>query len=95
MAQREARIILGKVSRGTDPAVERARVARTMTVADLAERFLSLLDAIRSTRYTDEARRAVTRDVLPKIGRLDVVPILDVGQVNDDAQEQAEGVDCT
>lgn len=77
-ARREAKIILGDVARGEDPAEERATRRKSMTVAELCATYLDALDRglilgkggrpkKTSTLYTDRGR--IDRHIVPLLGK--------------------------
>ena len=69
-AREEARRILGDVSKGADPASDRASRRIAPTVAELAERFLDEhAEAKRKARTAKEYRRLLENVVLPAIGK--------------------------
>jgi hypothetical protein len=81
MACREARLILGKVAQGADPAAERRERRQALTVAELCDLYLADAEAGRlltrrglakksSTIFTDRSR--IERHIKPLLGTMKV-----------------------
>lgn len=84
-ARREAKIKLGEVAGGRDPAAERARERQTLTLADLADRFVAEhVGPKRAARTTRSYADVLDRLVKPELGtiRADKVSRADVARLH-------------
>jgi hypothetical protein len=67
-AREIAKRVLGDVARGEDPAARRATERRAATLNELAELFLSEVEAKRKPATADHYRHLLERRVLPELG---------------------------
>ncbi len=72
-ARKEARILLGEVAKGGNPAEERQRALRAPTIASLCERFLDEYTALHCKPSTQKSYRSYLETwVIPKLGRVKI-----------------------
>jgi integrase len=86
-ARRRALRVLADVSKGLDPAGDRAEARKAPTVADLASRYLDeYLPERGKARSIGESRRLAERHILPAIGRRKVADVsrTDVSKLHHD-----------
>jgi integrase len=83
-ARRRARIAIGDVSDGTDPAAARDEVRAAETVREAGERWLAHVASLRKRGTAAEYRRLWARSVLPRLGSLPVreVTTADVARIH-------------
>jgi integrase len=83
-ARLKARRTMGQVADGKDPADDRRADRQAMTVAELAERYLTLY-AEKEKRTGRQDRLAIAKDVLPVMGRLkaEAVTRRDIGRITE------------
>ena len=75
-ARKEARGILGEVSRGDDPAEDKAQAGKTQTLAELANRYMAEhAEVKKKAKSIAQDRRMLDKLILPAMGRLRVEAI--------------------
>lgn len=70
-ARQAAKVMLARVALGEDPTADRALARDALTVAGLMDKYL----AQRGGKTDKEARRAINKDVIPKLGRKAAVEV--------------------
>lgn len=86
-ARRQARSVLAGVTKGSDPAEDRAEARKAPTVADLVRRYLDEhLPERGKPRSIAESRRLADRHILPALGRRKVAEVsrADVSKLHHD-----------